>query len=461
MLAKFFEKLSSNLNQLLKDSDEYDVIFEVGQAPNIHAFKVHSIILNTRCLYFKNKLSTVTCNDNNVKIIKQANISTEKKSMANPPNPVQQQLNPPSPPPPQQPNPGQPAQQPNAIDNLAAQIGLLIQQMQVAPAPQVNYNAPNRELNLVSYPDFLGGDQDPMTWLDKVEKAFATNLVINDLKIAMIVSHLKGAATTWWSTSQRQPQPLNELLRRIETSAQPYPDTAKAQLFLNGLRPDIVLAVAPFTPNTLQAAYERAKAYECACTQSLPYLPTLISALYSSQVAPGHISRTCRTPFVNNPSPNVPQSYVPTGQAVNNGPSPSIATYPYSNIGSTNAVASHSPNVAPNNNPNNNYNSIVGGASESQQEALQTFLALAANLNLPNTPNNLSGSNNFPNNNETNNSNNQPTFVSIPTKDIPFFASGSKHQNKRLREEDQGDLESGKEETLNQLLEKEIEQEKD
>lgn len=80
---------------------------------------------------------------------------------------------------------------------------------------------------------------------------------------------------------------VQELLQRIETGAQPYPDTAKVQLFLNGLRPDIVLAVALFTPNTLQAAYERAKAYESACKQSLPYLPTSISALYSSQSVMG------------------------------------------------------------------------------------------------------------------------------------------------------------------------------
>lgn len=99
-------------------------------------------------------------------------------------------------------------QLPNALDNLVAQIRLLIQQMQVALAPQVNYNAPNYELNLVHYLDFVGGDQDPMTWLNKVEKAFASNLVNNDHKIAVIVPYLKGAAATWWSTSQRQPQPL-------------------------------------------------------------------------------------------------------------------------------------------------------------------------------------------------------------------------------------------------------------
>lgn len=59
------------------------------------------------------------------------------------------------------------------------------------------------------YSDFLGGDQDPITWLDKVEKAFAINLVNNDQKIAIIVPHLKGATATWWSISQKQPQPIN------------------------------------------------------------------------------------------------------------------------------------------------------------------------------------------------------------------------------------------------------------
>ncbi|RIB16240.1 hypothetical protein C2G38_2190510 [Gigaspora rosea] len=46
MSAKFFEKLSSNLNQLLKDSDEYNVIIKVGRAPNIHTFKYSKLSLN-------------------------------------------------------------------------------------------------------------------------------------------------------------------------------------------------------------------------------------------------------------------------------------------------------------------------------------------------------------------------------------------------------------------------------
>ncbi|KAF0534066.1 serine-enriched protein [Gigaspora margarita] len=77
MTTKFFEKLSINLNELLKTSEEYNVIIEVGQAPNIQAFKLHSIILSFRSLYFKDKLRTITYNNNNLKIIKQANISIE------------------------------------------------------------------------------------------------------------------------------------------------------------------------------------------------------------------------------------------------------------------------------------------------------------------------------------------------------------------------------------------------
>ncbi|RIA99862.1 hypothetical protein C2G38_2237078 [Gigaspora rosea] len=89
----------------------------------------------------------------------------------------------------------------------AAQIGLLIQQMQAALAPQINI--PNRELNLVLYPDFAGGDQDPMTWLDEVEKAFAANLINDNWKIVVIVPHLRRSAAMWWTTCQRQPNPIN------------------------------------------------------------------------------------------------------------------------------------------------------------------------------------------------------------------------------------------------------------
>ncbi|RIB11995.1 hypothetical protein C2G38_2042211 [Gigaspora rosea] len=77
MVTKFFEQLSNNLNELLKNSDGYNVIIEVGQAPNNKTFKAHSIILNSRCSYFKDKLDAVIYNDKNVKTIKQSNVSVK------------------------------------------------------------------------------------------------------------------------------------------------------------------------------------------------------------------------------------------------------------------------------------------------------------------------------------------------------------------------------------------------
>ncbi|CAG8670523.1 2959_t:CDS:2, partial [Ambispora leptoticha] len=77
MTTKFFEKLSSNLNDLLTNSNEYNVIIEVGQVPNNQTFKAHSIILSSRCSYFKNKLSSITCGEGNTKKIHQTNISVK------------------------------------------------------------------------------------------------------------------------------------------------------------------------------------------------------------------------------------------------------------------------------------------------------------------------------------------------------------------------------------------------
>lgn len=81
--------------------------------------------------------------------------------------------------------------------------------MQAAPASQINYNAPNRELSLVPYSDFFGGDQDPLMWLDEVKKAFAANLINDNRQIPIVIPHLKGAAATWWAANQGQPNYIN------------------------------------------------------------------------------------------------------------------------------------------------------------------------------------------------------------------------------------------------------------
>ncbi|RIB19722.1 hypothetical protein C2G38_2035838 [Gigaspora rosea] len=75
MTTRFFEKFSSDLSNLLLDNDEYNVVIEVGKTPNNQIFKAHSIILNSRCSYFKNKLSNIAY-ENNIKKIN-VNISVK------------------------------------------------------------------------------------------------------------------------------------------------------------------------------------------------------------------------------------------------------------------------------------------------------------------------------------------------------------------------------------------------
>ncbi|CAG8629027.1 9885_t:CDS:2, partial [Ambispora leptoticha] len=239
---------------------------------------------------------------------------------------------------------------------LAHQIGNLVLQMQNNPAPQINIPAINlpaqhRELNLVSYPDFSGGEQDPITWLEDVEKAFEANQVQDNRKIPVVIPHLKGTAATWWvaaktirppidrwndphhagqsfrphfiaqfrtpaleskwfaQLTQRKQGPtedvdsyhmaIEELIRRVEAGGHRYPGTAKAQMFINGLRPELSTAVAPFMPNTLSAAYERAKAFENSFKQNpLYYNPYLTTSLHPSPYLVSH-------PAVStSPSPN-------------------------------------------------------------------------------------------------------------------------------------------------------------
>ncbi|CAG8610333.1 14418_t:CDS:2, partial [Ambispora leptoticha] len=126
---------------------------------------------------------------------------------------------------------------------LAHQIRNLVLQMQNNPAsqiniPAINLPAQNHELNLVPYPDFSGGEQDSITWLEDIKKAFEANQVQNNQKILIVIPQLKGMRTTWWVTA-----------RTIRPA-------------IDCLRPKLSTTVASFMPNTLSAAYECAKAFE-------------------------------------------------------------------------------------------------------------------------------------------------------------------------------------------------------
>ncbi|RIB05344.1 hypothetical protein C2G38_2253863 [Gigaspora rosea] len=75
MTIEFFKKLSNDLSNLLENEEDYNVLIEVGQMPNCQIFKVHSIILNSRCFYLCEKLSKTFYNEKNIKKISFPNIS--------------------------------------------------------------------------------------------------------------------------------------------------------------------------------------------------------------------------------------------------------------------------------------------------------------------------------------------------------------------------------------------------
>ncbi|RHZ72849.1 hypothetical protein Glove_236g66 [Diversispora epigaea] len=73
----FYDNLSNDLTQLLEDPIDYNVTIEIGDAPLTYIYKVHSIILQSRSLYFKKKFNEITFNDDHVKVLKLSNISVK------------------------------------------------------------------------------------------------------------------------------------------------------------------------------------------------------------------------------------------------------------------------------------------------------------------------------------------------------------------------------------------------
>ena len=58
--------LSKDLSLILNDSDDFNVIIQVGDNQNIKEFRTHSVILRARSPYFKSALSAnwITKKDN-------------------------------------------------------------------------------------------------------------------------------------------------------------------------------------------------------------------------------------------------------------------------------------------------------------------------------------------------------------------------------------------------------------
>jgi hypothetical protein len=58
MTSIFYSNLSKDFSLILNNSDDYNVIIQVGENQNVKEFHAHSVILRARSPYFKRAFST-------------------------------------------------------------------------------------------------------------------------------------------------------------------------------------------------------------------------------------------------------------------------------------------------------------------------------------------------------------------------------------------------------------------
>jgi hypothetical protein len=76
-MEKLFEKLSTDFLEILNDKEDFNVIINVEESQNTKIFQAHSNILRYRSLYFRNELTKISKDKNNIKTINLKHISIQ------------------------------------------------------------------------------------------------------------------------------------------------------------------------------------------------------------------------------------------------------------------------------------------------------------------------------------------------------------------------------------------------
>ena len=180
--------------------------------------------------------------------------------------------------------------------------------IQLSKSLKIKDKPTGRESKVVDFPEFYGGDQDPIEWIEGFERACVANNVDKKRKLKIAKAYLKGEAQTWikrlrvgeWfdptdhSNSFRHQfkekycgtftrtiwkQKLRNLKQKPGETIESYyakivelwhridpadlrPESDKVQEFIEGLRTEFVLPVQTAMPNPVQAAVNTAKAAE-------------------------------------------------------------------------------------------------------------------------------------------------------------------------------------------------------
>jgi hypothetical protein len=57
----------------------------------------------------------------------------------------------------------------------------------------------HREYRMIEFPEFKGGNQDPIEWLESFERACESNHISKKRRISLVASFLKKTVLTWFN----------------------------------------------------------------------------------------------------------------------------------------------------------------------------------------------------------------------------------------------------------------------
>ncbi|CAG8459515.1 3362_t:CDS:2 [Acaulospora colombiana] len=70
MKLKLLDKLSKDFTELLGDTEDYNVIIEIGVELNKKSFTAHSAVLRYRSSYFRRELAKTVTNENHKELVR-------------------------------------------------------------------------------------------------------------------------------------------------------------------------------------------------------------------------------------------------------------------------------------------------------------------------------------------------------------------------------------------------------
>jgi hypothetical protein len=167
-----------------------------------------------------------------------------------------------------------------------------------------------KEYRLVDFPEFKGGNQDPIEWLEAFERACNANRIQDQRRVILVASYLRGTALTWYNRKtiaywndahrptasfvplfkaefcnafklsqwkyqlrNRKQKPgetveeyaaaISELWKRIDPLNR-RTELDRIHEFMEGLRAEFIVPVQSAMPGSVEEAFDKARAVETA-----------------------------------------------------------------------------------------------------------------------------------------------------------------------------------------------------